>query len=500
MGFNFRWHFAVFNQTLCRWVRYAVAVSSFIGLGACAAQAATLCVNKNGSNGCVATIQAAINAVSSPDTTIAVGPGTYSATTCGGPGCSVAVISSTASNAASLTGLTLRCNQGKLTRSVLLDATGLNHAVYVSGVAQVTIAGCVAENAMREGILVENSDNANVANNEVADNDQAMASKLGKGTPPCPTFLSPGTGGAIQCCPDAFATGPGNFPNDNDDCGEGIHLRAVTNSVVQGNFVHDNIGGILLTDETGANSSNLISKNTSKDNTKFGGDCGVTLASHVACTPGSTDVTGCTLAPLGSPGGVFHNVVDGNLLNHNGASGAGMFANPGIPPGSATAAYGNQISNNTVTNNGQPGIAIHVHAANGNADNNVIVGNAVSGNGGDGEATPVAHPPGLGIEVLSNGSFGFPFDGASPIVGTMISHNNVSKQDIDVWVGNNATDAHVTLNNLVGKGASGVTNAGSGTVTATENYWGCPKGPNSSSCTSTSGTVISSPFASHPSP
>jgi parallel beta-helix repeat protein len=275
-------------------------------------------------------------------------------------------------------------------------------------------------------------------------------------------------------------------------------LRGVTNSVVQGNFVHDNIGGILLTDETGPNSNNLIANNTSEDNLKFGGDCGVTLASHIACASGSNDVTGCTLAPSGSPGGVFHNVVDGNLLNHNGASGAGMFANPGIPPGSATAAYGNQISNNTVVNNGQPGIAIHVHAANGNADNNVIVGNTVSGNGGDSEATPVSSPPGLGIEVLSNGSFGVPFGSAAPIVGTMISHNNVSNQEIDVWVGNNATNAHVTLNNLIGKSATGIANAGSGTVTATNNYWGCPKGPNTSGCSSTSGTVVSGPFASEP--
>lgn len=494
-----RWSVAS-TRLLSRCVRYAVAVSILIGLGACAVDAATLCVNKSGSQGCFSTIQNAIDAVSSPGSTIVVKPGTYSAT-CVGPGCSIAVISSAAANGGSLTGLTLQCNNGKRSHSIILDATGLNHAVYVSGVNQVTIAGCVAENAAREGILVENSDNADIANNEVTDNDQAMGSRVGMGAPPCPTFVPPGTGGAIQCCLDAYGTGPGNFPNDNDDCGEGIHLRSVTNSVVRGNLVHNNIGGILLTDETGPNSNNLISNNVSKDNLEFGGDCGATLASHVACAPGSTDVTGCTLAPLSSPGGVFHNVVDGNVLNHNGASGAGMFANPGIPPGSATAAYGNQISNNTVVNNGQPGIAIHVHAANGNADNNVIVGNTVSGNGADEEATPASNPlPGLGIEVLSNSSFGVPFQAASPIVGTTISHNNISNQDIDVWIGNNATDAHVTLNNLVGKGATGVANAGSGTVTATGNYWGCPKGPNTSGCSSTSGTVISSPFASHPSP
>ncbi len=272
----------------------------------------------------------------------------------------------------------------------------------------------------------------------------------------------------------------------------------MTNSVVQGNHVHDNIGGILLTDETGPNSNNLIANNNSSNNTEFGGDCGATLASHVACAPGSNDMTGCTLAAGTMPYGVFHNVVDGNVLNHNGASGAGMFANPGIPPESATASYSNQISNNVVMKNGEPGIAIHVHAANGSADNNVIIGNRVAGNGGDGEATPVENPPGIGIEIFSNASFGPPFDDASPITGTVVSRNSVSKEDIDVLVGNNATDAHVTLNNLSGKSAVGIANTGSGTVSATNNYWGCPKGPNISGCSTTAGTVISSPFLSKP--
>ncbi|HXR26071.1 MAG TPA: hypothetical protein VN742_11960, partial [Candidatus Binataceae bacterium] len=130
---------------------------------------------------------------------------------------------------------------------------------------------------------------------------------------------------------------------------------------------------------------------------------------------------------------------------------------------------------------------------------NVIVGNTVSHNGGDAEATPGGGSlPGLGIEVLSNGDFGVPFGAAAPIVGTTISHNNVSNQTIDIWVGNTATDAIASLNNLKGKGETGVTNGGTGTVTATDNYWGCPQGPNTAKCASTSGTVLSSPFLSKP--
>jgi hypothetical protein len=459
-----------------------------------------LCVNPHGSQGCFATIQAAIDAVSAPNTTVVVHPGTYTAS-CTAPACSVATISSAAKNGSSLAGLALQCAASK-THPVILDATSLDHAVYVSGVNQVSVEGCVGENAAREGILVENADNVDIADNEVDNNDRAMAATVGKGSPPCPTFISPGTPGTgvIQCCPDAFSGGPGNFPEDNDDCGETIHLRSVTNSVVEGNSVHDNIGGILLTDETGPNDNNLIADNNSSHNLAFGGDCGVTLPSHIACTSSSTDVTGCTLAaPKGGVfqgNGVFHNAVVRNVLNHNGASGAGMFANPGIPPGAATKVYGNLVSDNVVMDNGQPGIAIHVHAANGKADHNVIVENILSGNGGDSEAEG-SSPPKTGIEVLSNGNFP-PFSPATPIVGTIISQNRVSHEDIDVWVGNTATAANIFLSDLLGKSAIGVDNAGTGSVTATDDFWGCPQGPGSAGCSSTSGTVVSSPFLSQP--
>lgn len=481
-----------------RWLGAAMATLVLLLVGAGGARASNpLCVNSSGGHGCYATIQAAIDAVSAPGTTIVVAPGTYTAS-CAGPACSVAAISSGALNGSALSGLNLRCGKGE-GRSVVLDATGLDHAVYVSAVNGVTVDGCVAENAEREGILVENSDNVHVANNEVENNDRAMAKTAGTGTPPCPTFLSPRPGGPIQCCPDAYSGGPGNFPNDNDDCGEGIHLRSVTNSVVEDNLVHDNIGGILLTDETGPNHGNLIVGNTSRDNRAFGGDCGITLPSHLECAAGSTDATGCTLAPpvagVFQAYGVYNNEVIGNRLLRNGAAGTGMFANPGAPPGAATKAYGNLISRNVIEDNGQPGVAIHVHGLNGNADNNVITDNVIRGNGGDAEAEPSS--PKMGIEVLSNGAFP-PFGPASPILGTIISGNKVSNEDIDVWVGNTATDADVFLNNLIGSDAIGVKNGGTGTVTATDNWWGCPQGPNAGRCSSTLGSVVSSPFLLHP--
>lgn len=484
----------VCRRARCRWVSgFITAALLLLLIGAGGANAADrLCVNPRGTQGCFSTIQEAIDSVSATGTTIEVAPGTYTAS-CNGPACSVAAIVGP-----SLDGLTLQCGNGR-GRSVTLDASSLDHAVYVSGADGVTIAGCVAENAEREGILVENSDNVHVADNDVVHNDRAMAKTVGQGGPPCPTFIAPHTPGtgAIQCCPDAYPGGAGNFPSDNDDCGEGIHLRSVTNSVVEDNLVHNNIGGILLTDETGPNHNNLVVDNTSRDNTAFGGDCGVTLPSHPECAPGSTDVTGCGFVPPVNGYGVYNNEVIGNVLLRNGAAGAGMFANPGAPPGAATKSYGNVISDNVIEDNGEPGVAIHVHAANGNADNNVITDNVIRGNGGDTEAEP-SGSNNMGIEVLSNGSFGNGFGGAAPIKGTIISGNKISGEDYDVWVGNTGTDAQVSVNNLIGNGSIGVKNGGSGTVTATDNYWGCPQGPNKGNCSGTSGTVVSSPFSSHP--
>lgn len=513
------------HRRLAKVVCVAAAVA-FLGIAGATersdAATTTLYVRKKcgTATNCYTTVQAAIDAVTTAGTTIVVAPGKYTAT-CQTAACSVASITSTAEPSV-LDQLSLQCrpNGG---RSVILDATGLDHAVYISGVTGVTVKGCVAENALREGILVEDSSNVTIKKNDVTNNDQDIAVTAGQGPTgaPCPTFLSPGTpvtgGNVQQCCPDAYTSGSGlgNFPEDNDDCGEGIHLRSVTDSVVQGNFVNKNVGGILLTDETGPNEHNLIAGNISKHNTL---DCGITLASHTECTSGSTDATGCTSCQLGTPdcsganngyGVVYNSVVDNESIG-NGGAGVGAFANPGstLNGGAGTNASSNLISDNVLKNNGQPGVAIHVHAANGEANYNMIVENIINGNGGDSEAVPgpgSSPPPGIGIEVLSNGSFNpkAGFGAASPIIGTTISQNKVSREPIDVWVGNTATDANVMLNDLKGAGKAGVQNDGTGTVTATDNWWNCPNGPGGGhSCSTVAGsgssTVVSTPYLHRP--
>ena len=75
-----------------------------------------------------------------------------------------------------------------------------------------------------------------IADNMLVDNDKGFETEYG------------------QC----FST-----PEAPGDCGETIHLVAVTDSTVEGNYVVHNAGGILLTDEFGPTSDNVIRFNES---------------------------------------------------------------------------------------------------------------------------------------------------------------------------------------------------------------------------------------------
>jgi parallel beta-helix repeat protein len=161
-----------------------------------------------------------------------------------------------------------------------------------------------------------------------------------------------GFGGTAGQC---FST-----PNAPGDCGEGIHLVAVTDSVVEDNYIVGNAGGILLTDEFGPTSHNVIRDNYASHNTH---DCGITMASHMAA------VDPKTLQPTGAAG-VFDNLIEGNVVNDNGVLGQGA----GILMGGGAAfsgVYGNVISGNFAKDNGLGGVTIHQHLA-GDLNGNVI--------------------------------------------------------------------------------------------------------------------------------
>jgi len=319
------------RRSLSRWsltfagVVAAILCAASLGGGVASAHGqAVLCVNPHG-NGCYQSIQAAVDHAP-PGARINVAAGTYSE--------QVTITKS----------LTLH---GAGSNSVV-NATGQSHGFFVDGIGArgTVISGFTVKNATLEGILIRNTKQVVVSGNVVSHND-----------------------GGRQ--PDG--TCPGALPFDQDDCGEAIHLLGVAWSTISHNVVANNVGGILLTDETGPTHDNLITHNVVRDNKL---DCGITLPSH----PSGFD-------------------------------------------------------------------------ANGNA---------------------------------------------APITGMTIKFNTVTNEAIDVWVGSTAMNLALHDNNLLGKSAIGVQNAGGGTVDATQNYWGCPGGPGAAGCSTVQGTVTFVPFLKHP--
>lgn len=264
-----------------------------------------------------------------------------------------------------------------------IDAAGFGNGVVISGAAAdgTVIAGFTIENAGKEGIFAWKTSHLIIANNSLLNNDA-----YGPFSPQCPA-------------------------TDPDDCGEALHLQSVTNSVLKSNLVQGNVGGILLTDEDGPTSNNLIKENQVLDNTK---DCGITLASHwfQLGAPVSKDIAG-----------VYQNHILHNVSNGNGAAGIGVFAGP---PGAA--AWGNVIAGNVARNNGLPGVAIHSHTPFQFVDNNVVANNTLSGNGPDGDAQTVQP---TGISVFSDAS-----SGASPIRHTILAHNTISDEYYGIFIVN----------------------------------------------------------------
>jgi parallel beta-helix repeat protein len=414
------------------------------------ARGATLCVNPGGTKGCKATIKEAV-AAASPGDTILVAKGTYSEdVTIGIP---LSLIGDDAANP-------------------VIDATGKGNGINVDGynnpgLNHVTVSGFTVKNANFQGILVINASYVTVVDNLVTGNNKALVPGNPPTCPGIPAYLKAG---------------------EDFDCGEGIHLTGVDHSTVSQNVVRNNAGGILLSDDTGSTHDNLISENVVQDNPL---DCGITLASHhFSTTPDPTWV------------GVSHNTITRNSSSRNGltsgeGAGVGLFTGP---PGGRT--NGNVVTYNILTGNGLPGVTMHSHAFNQNLNDNLIVGNVISGNGGDPDATaPNAPLIPTGIVVFSDAG-----GGAQPITGTVILHNTIRNEGIDIEVlTDGAVDAH--FNNLFD--AVGVANVGAATangparVDATENWWKCPGGPGAHGCGdvqvgASAGPVLTTPWLTRP--
>lgn len=305
-------------------------------------------------------------------------------------------------------------------RGAVIDASSSSNGNGIQitgpGGSGSTVSGFKIENAEFEGILVGTAPvlttsttgqaatggapvtDVRILDNVVVDNDAGFGTAAG------------------QC----FST-----PSAPGDCGEAVHLVSVTDSVVQGNYVADNAGGILLTDEFGPNEGNVIRNNQSIDNTT---DCGITLGGHAtAVDPTSGQPTGAA--------GVFDNQIVDNISIDNGVAGqgAGILLGGGAP---FAAVYDNLIRGNFASGNGLPGITLHQHFA-GDLNGNVMVDNTLVDDNLDGDANfTTLDTNTTGILVGSGLPPGVPA-GAVPnpgtITGTVIAHNRFLGVDTGIW-------------------------------------------------------------------
>jgi hypothetical protein len=216
-------------------------------------------------------------------------------------------------------------------------------------------------------------------------------------------------------------------PEAPGDCGETIHLVSVTNSVIEDNYVADNVGGILLTDEFGPTSGNVVRHNRTIGNTD---DCGITLAGH-----SSAAVNPMTGLPTGAAG-VFDNLIEGNVSDYNGVAGqgAGILLGGGAP---FAGVYDNVIRRNEARGNGLAGVTIHQHLAgdlNGNVvERNVLIDDNVDG---DHDFAAAAATETTGILVASGAPPGAvlpPELLPGPITGTIIRGNRIFDVRVGIW-------------------------------------------------------------------
>ena len=415
--------------------------------------AANLCVNPGGTHGCFASIQAAVNNAS-PNDVINVAPGTYKEEV--DIGMPLSIIGSGA-------------------HVSVVEAANLNHGFFVDGfdhpgLQDVTVAGFTVQHALYEGVLVVSARDITIRDSEIVNND----------TVPGVQFT-----GALMGCPNQPGTGTYEM-DETGDCGGAIHLVGTANSILSGNVITGNADGVLISDETGESHHNLLIHNTIKNNPL---ECGIVLASH----PNA----GNAAPPFAPHYGVDHNTIADNISDGNGVqiggAGVGLFSD-GAGQGTVV---GNLIINNELKNNGLGGVTLHTHVGPAlpgfplppdHMGGNTIVGNFISGNLPD--LFDTATPGKVGININSGG-------GGSPVTGTVISHNVIRDEDIDIAV-NTPAEVDIHLNDLRG-GKIGVgdvcaldgSTACTGSIDASQNYWGCPAGPGGPGCTTASGSDVS---------
>ena len=211
------------------------------------------------------------------------------------------------------------------------------------------------------------------------------------------------------------------------DCGEGIHLIGIADSVISHNYDSGNTGGILLTDETGLTHGNLIEDNIVTGNQY---DCGVTVPGHNANALSSTGTPQPTVA------GVFDNVIRNNVVTDNGILGEGagvLFANAMA----GTASYDNLVEGNYIAGNGLSGVTMHAHTLPPgmfeDLNGNNVIDNWIGTNNTGGDPLDSAPPPAPpGVQDMATTGI-LVFSGGTP-VNLRIADNRIAHDDVGIWL------------------------------------------------------------------
>ena len=340
------------------------------------------------------TIQSAVNAAPAGGTVV-VCPGTYH---------EQVVIS----KPLTLTGKQATIDETGVTPTFQVTLPGLGtqtiFAAVVMASSGIDFTGFRVQHAQGEGILAAGLSGTVsgivISRNAVVDND------LGGGVPPKSTYF--------QCAAQGQVPG---------DCGEGVHFAGgVAYSTIRDNFIADNSGGVLLSDDVGPTHDNVVEDNVVTDNTA---DCGITVPGH---NPNALNSAG---VPQPSVAGVYRNVIRGNVVTGNGVQGEGagvLFANAG--PG--TASYDNLVEGNYIAGNGLSGVTMHAHTLppgdHEDLNGNVIVGNSIGKNNLDGDT--LDGPPGPS-DLKTTGVL--VFSGGTPVTVT-VAHNHIFDNFIGIWL------------------------------------------------------------------
>jgi hypothetical protein len=321
----------------------------------------------------------------------------------------------------SLLGKRAIIDQRGVTPTLVVNPPGVGPLTIFAGVvilsSHVSIAGFTIRNALGEGILAAGVNGTirgiSIAHNAVVHNN------LGGGVPPKSPYF--------EC------QAQGQIPGD---CGEGIHFLSVAYSTIRANFISNNSGGVLLTDETGPTHHNVVENNIVTGNAS---DCGITVPGH---NPNALSSTG---TPQPSVAGVYDNVIRNNVVTDNGLKGEGagvLFANAG--PG--TASYNNLVEGNYIEGNELSGVTLHAHTLGPgqfeDLSGNTVINNVIGENntGGDPLDSP-ASPEDLvttGLLVFSGGVS----------VAMTIAHNVIFNNAIGIWLSKPVTAKGLLTNSF----------------------------------------------------